>query len=329
MNILKVFKALDSINESASLDAYKQALADIDKLDAEISVLQKEKSDSWTADYEKKFEAERKRLEGLRRELDELLRTYKTKYYTEWDNDGDPVNFDYHINAAEEKSASIIEASLRAGIAKLETEYHKLRTQAEQDHAKAFAIHSQSIKDKSAAIDTLKSRKEALLKAVIAEERPELEKLVAKIQELVNVTPDWEHMTIHQNKLVLSLASPEKTYDVNPEYDLDYDDDGATVNISRIESNLQDDVFESGYFYELAESLGINENAVDEAKSGDLLSIPDSDWKLDIDFDLDFEEPEVHSYNYTPATYWDPAEEDIDYDESFDWKVINYLVKEI
>lgn len=329
MDFYTAFRALDMLNESVAHDSYKQALADIEQLETEIAALEAEIADGWKKDYKAQLAAAEDEVWKINKDLYDVLKSYRTKYYTEFDQDGDPTSFDFHINEKEQKSLAVVEDAIRNRLAIAEATLNKLRNQLKQDHAKAFAIQSRDVRSKSAARDTRKKDKEALIQTIIAEERPELEKLITTLQSSFEVVPDWKHMTVNKNKIILSLIVPGSTYCVDPDSDIDYDDEDASIDVGKIDETIRDSVLEDGYFYDLASSLGISDAAIDNAASGELLEIPGSDWRLDTDFDLEYDEPVVHSTEYTPATHWEPEEFDIDYDEEVDWKIIYYLVKEI
>lgn len=324
MNVLKAFDELNKLNESAATDELKELLAEITQLDSEIAELQQEKSDSWKNDYESKFEAERKALARCKSDLDDLIRTYRTKYYTEWDDDGDPVDFDYHINTAEQRSVSMIEASIRAKLSQVEAEYNRLKAQAEQDHAAAFAGHTQTIKDKSATRDTRKSHKETLLKTIIEEERPELEELIKKANEHTKATADITKVSFHGGKLYLDLTSEEDEIEIDLWSDIDYYSDQCYVKIDTLVGEAEDRALEDGFLFDVAYGLGFDDDAIDaiDFTFGDTygaVDIPGSSWQLLTGCDLEYNEPSA----------WVNRYDETEVDEDFKYTITCYLVKEI
>ena len=325
MSILSAFDDMDrALLESAATDEFKQLLAEITQLDQEIADLVKEKSTSWNTDYAKKFEAEQRDLERVRRDLDSLVRTYRTKHYTEWDDDGDPVNFEYSINAAKQKEESMLEAAIRMKLEEDEAAYYRLKAQAEQDHAKAFASHTQAIKDKTAYKEDRKARKEALLKAIIEEERPELEELIKKANEYTKATADTNKISFHEGKLYLALTSEQDEIVIEPWSDVDYDDYGASVDIDKLVEEAENRALEDGFLLDVAYGLGFDEDALDKidftfGNTYSAIEIPGSSWKLLTGCDLEYNEPSA----------WVNRHDETEIDEDFKYTITCYLIKEL
>lgn len=329
MNMSQAFSELNSIlHESATTDELKKTLADIDQLDAEIKELQKEKSDGWAKDYEHKLAAERAALSRISQELDSLVREYRSKKYTEFDQDGDPTNFEIIDNDRIKKEVSIIEASIKDRLSQVRADYEKLLAQVKSDHAAAYATHTQKISDKNISKASASTRKETLLKTIIEEAKEELAPLVNRATKQVQATPLWEKLKISKDKLILEVVMPAGVFCVDDDY-INQDYDGSSIDQDKIYNNMMEEVYEDGHFSKLADCLGIDEAFVDAADEGDLLEIPSCSWKLDYEVDLDYTEPEITHEYYDPGNYWNPPEYDIEYDEEVDWSIIFYLIKEI
>jgi hypothetical protein len=329
MNISQAFSKLNNILcESAATDELRQTLADIDQLDADIKTLQKEKSDGWDKDFKHRLDDSWDEVRRISQELHSILAEYRKKRYTEWDQDGDPTDFEILENEKVKKEVAMLEATIRARLAQVESDYAKLLTQVQNDHESAFSSHSQQITTKSASRDAAHQRKDTLWKTVAEESQAELSKLLAKCQKQVQITPQWDKMKIKDRTLILSIIMPAGCLYIDDDY-LDQDWEETTIKSNKVYDDIYEAVYEDGHFTKFADSLGIPGAFVDAAEAGDLLSIPGSDWKLDYDVDLEYKEPEIRSEHYTPATRWEPAEWDIEYDEEVDYSIIFYLIKDI
>jgi DNA repair exonuclease SbcCD ATPase subunit len=326
MNILEAFKQLDRLNESAT-DDFRQIVKEMDTLESEIEELQKQKSNGWTDEFAKTVDTEEKALKQLEIDLDTLRRTYKHKVYTEWDRDGDPTDFEYRIDDNKKAAVAEQEAELVNKLKELKDRFKKLKTDAEAAHTAKFADHIKAINDKSNLLSSKKDLKNTTLKKVIEEDRQELEGIIAKINAEVPMTPLWDDVSFSGNKIFLTLETEElESYEIS--YDeINFDDDYPSINVDSLYERLEENATFDYMNYIGLYGLGID---IKPYKKGDLIPIPGSSWKLLYDCDIFPEdEPQVTHYKYTPATYWDTASEDLEYDETVYYSVNCYLVKEI
>lgn len=330
MDVSKAFQALDGIlTEATAKEDLKKLLADIEQLDQEIDDLRKEMNDEWTGNYVQRYKNEQEEFLHVSQELAKLRATYRTKYYTDWDDDGDPTDFDFHVDKKKEKEASIIEAMIEAKVKELEANFKKLKAQAEAEYSAAFATHSQSIKDKTTTRDTKKSTRKQAIRAAIEEERPELEKIIAKLQKTLKVEPAWDSAEVRGNKLIFTIIGPGGEYEVEYDEDFDRDEDGTSIDQGKIWDTIYDSIWEDGYLADFAAALDIDEVLIDAADAQTFFDIPGSDWKLSCDVEPVYDEPMIHNEYYSPATYWEPEEYDLEYDEYVNWKIEYTLFKEI
>lgn len=323
MNILSAFNDLDNILlESAATDEYKQILSEISDIESEIADLKKEVSDGWTRDYAQKLEAERAEIQRVRKDLNELIRSYEIEYQIGYDEDGHG-EFDYEIDKAKQKEASMLEATVRKKLEQVEAAYDALKKQLEQDHATAFTAQNRALRIKTTTRDDKKKRKEELLKNIIEEERAELEQLIKKAGEYTTVKADIDKVTFHNGKLFLSLTSSAETIEIDLWDDIDYDGDYASVNISRLEGQAEDRALEDGFLLDVAYGLGLSEDEIDRlaftfTNTNKAVAIPGSSWQLLLDCDLEYNEPSA-SVHY----------DEVEVDEDFEYTITCYLVKEL
>lgn len=323
MSILSAFNRINNtLLESAATDEFKQLLGEIAEVEDEIKTLQKEVSDGWTRDYAKKLDSAMAEIQRVRKDLHELIRTYKTEYVRGYDEDGHP-DYDYEIDETEKRNAAMMEAIIREKLAQVEAAYDKLKAQLERDHAAAYGIQKRSIQSKTSSRDDKKKRKEEVLKAIIEEERPELERLLKQISEYTKATVDINKITFNNGKLFLAITSETETIEIDLWDDIDWDDDYASVDTNKLESHAEDSVLEDGFLFDVAFGLGLDENMLDQldfgfGNTGNTVDIPDSTWKLLMDCDLECNEPSV-SVHY----------DEVEVDEDFEYTVTCYLVKEL
>lgn len=323
MSILNAFDSLGStLLESAATDEFKQLLGEIAEVEDEIKTLQKEVSDGWSRDYAQKLNAAMVEIQRVRKDLYDLVRTYKIEYLLGYDEDGHP-DYDYEIDKAEQRKAAMLEAIIRDKLAKVEAEYDKLKAQLEHEHALAYDTQNRSIQTKASSRDDKKKRKEEVLKAIIEEERPELERLIKQIGEYTKVTVDINKITFNNGKLFLAITSETETIEIDLWDDIDWDDDYASVRTDSLEAQAEDNAVEDGFLFDVAFGLGFDENMLDQidfgfGNTGDTVAIPNSTWKLLTDCDLECNEPSA-SVHY----------DEVDVDEDFEYTVTCYLVKEI
>lgn len=321
MNMLEAFEQLDKLNESA-IDDLRGIISEINELDQEINSLKDQKYNSDTA---KKINQMQKELWQLGCDISNLKDTYRTREYTEFDSDGDPTDWEYIITDENQKAAvAEQEAALEQKYAELNANFKELQKIAETEEV------ALKLKNKTSVLKSKEERKKAIVNAVIEEDRPELEKIIADANKHVKLTPDWKKVSQHNGKIYLKLISDEFDYEVDHDY-IEYDGDEPYIDTDKLYNNLEEYILEEP-IYEVAYSLINNDEVVDSLKRedrGELLDIPGSSWKFLFDFDLDYVDPEINHYSYTPATYWEPADSYIDYDETVSCQVIYYLVKEI
>lgn len=324
MSILNAFNNLNrSLLESASTDEFKQLLAEITEIEGEIKDLQKEVSDGWTRDYARQLDTAMAEIRRVRKDLYEIIRSYEIEYLRGYDEDGHP-DYDYDVDRDAQRKAEMLEATIRQKLAQVEADYDKLKAQLEQDHATAFSTQKSGIQTKTSSRDDRKKRKEEVLKAIIEEERPELEELIKKANEYTTANADISKVTFNNGKLYLALTSDTETIEVDYWDDIDYDDDYASVNMNKLEGCAEDRALEDGFLFDVAFGLGLDDDTVNNIKFtfGDssitTVDIPGSSWKLLTGCDMDCNEPSV-SVHY----------DEVEVDEDFEYTITCYLVKEI
>lgn len=323
MSILNAFDRLgDTLLESAATDEFKQLLGEIAEVEDEIKTLQKEVSDGWKRDYAQKLNAAMADIQRVHKDLYDLVRTYEIEYLLGYDEDGH-LEYDYEIDKAEQRKAAMLEAIIRDKLAKVEAEYDKLKAQLEHEHALAYDTQNKNIQAKASSRDDKKKRKEEVLKAIIEEERPELERLIKQIGEYTKATVDINKITFNNGKLFLAITSETETIEIDLWDDIDWDDDYASVRTNRLEAQAEDNAIEDGFLFDVAFGLGFDENMLDQidfgfGNTGNTVDIPNSTWKLLTDCDLECNEPSA-SVHY----------DEVDIDEDFEYTVTCYLVKEI
>lgn len=323
MSILSAFNNLNrSLLESASTDEFKLLLTEIAEIESDIKRLEKEVSDGWTRDFAEKLNDARDEISRVRKDLRDIIDTYETEYILGYDEDGHP-DYDYETDPVEKRKAEMLESAIRLKLAQVEAAYDALKAQLEQEHTLAFKTQKSSIHDKSTTRDAKKKRKEEVLKAIIDEERPELERLIKQIGEYTKATIDIDKITFNNGKLYLAITSETDEIEIDLWDDIDYDDDYASVNIDRLESYAEDRALEDGFLFDVAFGLGIAEDMLDQidftfGNTGRTVDIPNSTWKLLTDCDLESNEPSA-SVRY----------DEVEVDEDFEYTVTCYLVKEI
>lgn len=323
MSILSAFNDLShSLLESASTDEFKLLLTEIAEIEADIKTLEKEVSDGWTRDFAEKLNDARAEINKVHKDLRDIISTYETEYIFGYDEDGHP-DYDYETDPVEKRKAEMLESAIRLKLAQVEAAYDTLKAQLEQEHALAFKTQKGSIQDKSTTRDAKKKRKEEVLRAIIEEERPELERLIKQIGEYTKANIDISKITFNNGKLYLAITSETDEIEIDLWDDIDYDDDYASVNIDKLESYAEDRALEDGFLFDVAFGLGIAEDMLDQidftfSNTGKTVDIPNSTWKLLTDCDLDCNEPSA-SVHY----------DEVEVDEDFEYTITCYLVKEI
>ena len=323
MSILSAFNNLNhSLLESASTDEFKLLLTEIAEIEADIKTLEKEVSDGWTRDFAEKLNDARAEINKVHKDLRDIINTYETEYIFGYDEDGHP-DYDYETDPVEKRKAEMLESAIRLKLAQVEAAYDALKAKLEQEHALAFKTQKVSIQDKSTTRDTKKKRKEEVLRAIIEEERPELERLIKQIGEYTKATVDISKITFNKGKLYLAITSETEEIEIDLWDDIDYDGDYASVNIDKLESYAEDRALEDGFLFDVAFGLGIAEDMLDQidftfSNTGKTVDIPNSTWKLLTDCDLDCNEPSA-SVHY----------DEVEVDEDFEYTITCYLVKEI
>ena len=314
MNIFEAFAQLDRLNEAAS-DDLRSVAAEIANLEKEINDLKDQKRKTAGS-----FTKEAEEIDQLKAELEELKKSYKEFSHMEREYDDDRT-WDYEVFVDnKEKKAAVAdkEAALLKKLAELEANYKKLKAEATAEHDKGIA-------DRTATLNTKKDVKSATIKAIVEEDKAELDKLITTINEYVTVTPNWNGLLYKNDKIYLELVGEMQECRVDYD-DIVFESDDPYIDIERLYEYLEETAEEDlGGIADALETTDIS-----HASKNDLLEIPGSSWKLLVNYEIDTEgEPEVHSYEYYPATYWDSASEDIDYDRTWDWKAKFHLVKEI
>jgi hypothetical protein len=314
MNIFEAFAQLDRLNEAVT-DDLRNVAAEIASLEKEINDLKDQKRKTAGS-----FTKESEEIDQLKAELEELKKSYKEFSHMEREYDDDRY-WDYEVFVDNrEKKAAVAEqeAALLKKLAELEANYKKLK-------AEATAEHDKNIADRTTALKAKKDIKKATIKTIIEENKEELDKLIAVINESITVTPNWEGASYKNDKIYVELIGETQEYDVGYD-DIEFDSDSPYIDIEKIYGYLEETAEED--LGCIGDALGTVD--ISQASKNDLLEIPGSSWKLLVNYEIDTEgEPEVYSYEYYPATYWDSASEDIDYDKTWDWKAKFYLVKEI
>jgi hypothetical protein len=165
-------------------------------------------------------------------------------------------------------------------------------------------------------------------KAIVENDRKELEGLCAKISEYLYIAPQWEKPTIHNNKVFFSLVEEpfEQAVDIDDFDDEDYFDvDGA---YARAEEHAKED----GLLV-IADVLGVDKEAVKKfpVNSDEMLDIPGSSWKLLSGFDIEMvsKEPEVLVNKVEKGDRWTPSSWEFDFDDSASFQATYYLVKSV
>jgi hypothetical protein len=319
MNIFEAFAQLDILNEAAA-DDLRNVATEIAGLEKEINELQDQKRKNAGS-----LTKETAEIDQLKAELAELKKSYQEFSHTEREYDDDRYwDYDVFVDNKEKKAAvAAQEAALLQKLAELEANYKKLKTEitAEQD---------KGIADRKVALKAKQDSKNTAIKAIVEEDRVELDKLINEINKYSDfkARPDWNKLAYRNDKIYLPLIGETKTYDVDYD-DINFDsDDEPFVNTEKIMEYLEEEARDDlGY---LADILDIEDNFDAIIPSDVLLEIPDCAWKLLANCDIDTEgEPEIHNYEYHRATYWEPAYDDIDYDKTWKWNAVFYLVKEL
>lgn len=329
MNLFEAFNKLDRINlKESAADDFKQITIEIKQLKQEIAELEQQKTQSWDTKYAKRFKAEADELRKLSAELDRLVATYRKKYYSEWDADGDPTNIEYSVDEKKKAEVADAEAELRKRLEEVEEKVSKLRAEAKAEYDAEFATHSKTLADKRAALTSKDERKKSTIAALLEEERAELEKLCSKVSD--KLTPGWESFTVYNDNIYLSLTT--KPFDVDVEAD-DFDEDDNFM-AERVIENVMENYLDSNEYYEIIEALvGTDVNELDWSvfDKETLIDIPGSQWKLlsDIDLEIIGSEPEVTSHWSDPGDYWNPPEYDFEFDSSMEVRATFYLVKQL
>lgn len=329
MNLFEAFNKLDRINlrESAA-DDFKQITGEINQLKQEIAELEQQKTQGWDTKYAKRFKAEADELHRLSVELDRLVATYRTKYYSDWDADGDPTDIAYHVDEKKKAEVAEAEAELRKRLEEVEKKVSKLQAEARAEYEAEFAIHNKTIADKRAALTSKDEHKKSTITALLEEERAELEKLCNKVSG--KLTPEWESFTINNDKAYLRLTS--KPFDVEIEAD-DFDDDDNFMADKTLEIATEN-YLESDEYYEIIDDfLGTEADELDWSifNKNSLIDIPGSQWKLASEVDLTIigDEPEVTSHWYDSGDYWNPPEGEFEFDTSMEVQATFYLIKQL
>lgn len=303
MNILDAFAKLDAITEplveSAATDDFKKLLDEINQLNQNIKVLQSQKAKEWDTEYSKKFEKEAEELNKLKKELSDLRQSYQDYLYTEVEDDGDRYYYNkiYKDNPERKAAAAEKEAALETRLKELETRYNRIVNELRAEQDLKFA----KLSSKTNELSTKQSQKDLAFKTIIEEELPELEKLVEKIQEYVNITPDWKRITYNKGRIYFTLKN-SKPFNYEVSYWEAIDED-----------KMEELALENEFIYDVAFSLGISEDIIDnlnKSNLGEVLEIPGSSWKFLFDFDVEYDEPD----------------EDV---SSISWDINCYLVKEL
>jgi hypothetical protein len=312
--------------ESAATDEYRQLLGEIDQLETEVKDLQKQKAQSWNSEYSKKFAEETKALNQLRMELVDLKKSYEHWYRVadHWGN----VDWDFDIDEEKKQEVAEQEAELEARFRELETKYNEIVAGVKAEHEADFAAHTQTISDKTSVLKNKKARKEAAFKAIVEEERPELEKILEELVTSKEVLVNWDQVKIH-NGLIFVPITKTFDYEVDPD-DIDIEQDDTSFNETRIEEYTDEQGIEG--LYTIADYLGLDQSELETAISAEkevLLSIPNSSWKLSTSFDTEFDEPNITVYGWSGDGWNEPREFNYDYDEYVKCEVTYYLNKEI
>lgn len=326
MNITEAFNYLDSILlESAATDEFRQLSKEIDQLDKEIKTIQNQKTKSWDHKYTRKYELVALELTQLKQELKDLEKSYKEFSHTEREDDGDRYYyFDVFVDNPEKKAAvAAQEKALEKKLKELEIEYNKIVAELRAEYEKDFRSYSKAMSDKAAIVANKKNAKNNLFKAIIAEERAELEQLINKVNKYTKVNANISNITLHNGKLFLGLTSKTKEIEIDLWDDVDYEDNYASVNTDKLVTIAEEHALEDGFLFDVAYSLGIDEERLDQidftfSSSGNTVDIPNSSWKLSTDCDMSHNKPHV-SVHYN----------EVDVEENFEYTITCYLVKEI
>ena len=329
MNLTEALKQLDALNESVATDEYKQILSDIQKLDSEIQELQRQKAKSWENNYTKKFETETKQLNQLRKELEDLKKSYQEVWYTEREEDDDRYYYYDVYRDNPEKKAAVAdkENELSKKLVELETRYEEIVASIKTEHETDFAAQTKSITDKSASLKNKQERKKEIFQKILEEERSELERILKKISDR-SIYIDWVHFSIRKNKLIIPLVKKHSvTIDQD---DFEFDTDGvASFNSTSVESNIDDEAIEM--LQQIAYDLGVDDTQIDEWLNKKEINcpIPKSSWLLSNNWDTDLQEPDYHVGGWYGDGWNEPREFDFDFDDEVDCNIIFYLIKEI
>jgi len=334
MNLFEAFDALDKISrdiliESANISTYKQILAEIAQIEAEIKSLQQQKSKKWSSDYVSRLKDSEKALIALRQELMELEQSYKEYWYTEREQDDDRYYFYDKYRDNPEKKAAVAdkEAELRDRLKKLEAEHDALTAKVKADFETDLADHTKTIADRIAMRDAKKGEIEAARKTVIDEVKAELSQKCADVAHLV--TPAWDKLVIKDTKIILPLVSEPYSVEITDE-DFDEDDNFLYDNVleAATESYL-----ESDEYYEIIELIveQPEDDPISAIDTDKLLSIPNSEWQLNCDIDTEIigKVPEVYSHWHDPGDYWNPPEGEFEFDTEMNIQATFYLVKQL
>lgn len=160
------------------------------------------------------------------------------------------------------------------------------------------------------------------------EDRKEVERLCAKIRPYVEITPIWptaSDPSISKGRIYVNLNDKPFDYEVDPDDFDDYDYFKTDDVLDKLEK-----LYGEERLWWVADSLGISEESFDAAlKTGELIDIPGSSWKLlaALDVSIVGDEPEVTSHWSDPGDYWNPPEGEFEYDETAKVQMTFYLVK--
>ena len=306
-------------------------MAEISQLDKEIDELSRQKSRGWGSTYTQRYKNEEAELKQIKAELNALQNTYR-EWYSELIDDDDRSYYmdNYTINREKQAAVADQEAVLVAKLKEVEAKYEKAVQKVKADYEKDFSTQSQSITDKTNLRKDRQERKNASLKAIIEEDKAELEKIIENIHQYADITPKWDKINYQNGKIYFPLVSPTFTFDFDPWEEVEFDGNEPYLDIDNLIDQLNNDIMDDGYIFDVLAGTGIDETviaALGESDIGELLAIPGSSWKFLFDVELDYNEPSI-SYYYRPGSYWEPDDSELDCDD-LKYNISCFLVKEI
>lgn len=325
----RIDEAIDDLDFEALVSAEEEA----DRLGKEIRELSKDYKTkiSKALDSDEGHKKLKAAVKELQDQLRELRRTYERR---EWVRVG-PDDYDHEDWVDEEAHEKVKdrEAELLAEVQKMETDLRSLESQlTAQFEAENTTISAKGEEEKQHRA-TAKSIKDKL-----AQSYAEVEAEVTAVIEFLNNPPEDQYS---DPQLVWKLKKPTVGYFKDhkriavslcayasgdlEDFDIDDYNDYGELDQSTAQA-VADAIAEEHYMYpeQFVDLYGL------EKSDDKWYRIPNSDWELFVEADIDaVETPKVSNYTQTPATYWEPASEDYDIDGDFAVQATIYIGKKV